>query len=223
MKICILIPAHNESETIGSLVGAVKERGLDVVVIDDGSGDNSGEIAKEKGAHVIRHEQKQGKGASLSEGFKYILKQNYTGVITMDGDGQHDPDDLDFFFKAASESNAGVIVGNRMHNAKKMPLVRYLTNRFMSFIISFVCHQSIKDTQCGYRYIRSDVLRSIKLNCNDFEIETEILIKAAKKNYIITSVPVQTIYRSEKSSINPIKDTIRFFKYFFSELWTSKN
>lgn len=218
IRICVLIPVLNESGTIGSVVSGVRVRGLDVVVVDDGSTDNSGAIARQDGATVIRHEARKGKGQSLRDGFQYVLEHGYEGVITMDGDGQHDVSDLDKFLQLISEKRPGVIVGNRMANPKGMPLVRYLTNRFMSFLISSACGQNVPDTQCGYRYISAAVLREVPLASDDFEIETEMLMKSAKHGFHVDSVPVMTIYRNEESKIHPLKDTVRFIKYFSKEI-----
>ena len=90
----------------------------------------------------------------------------------------------------------------------------------MSSLISFACRNSIADTQCGYRYINCDILKQIQFSSDDFEIETEILMKAAKKGYPIYSVPIKTIYRDEKSKIHPFKDTIRFVNYFIKEIFS---
>ncbi len=221
MKICILIPVYNESKNIGSVVAAVRNLKFDVVVVDDGSTDNSGAIALKNGAKVIRNDQKNGKGYSLQKGFEYIIKQGYDGVIIMDGDAQHATEDLELFTGEANIHPQSIVTGNRMKNAKGMPLVRYATNRFMSFLISWACHQSVADTQCGYRYIGADVLRNINLRCNSFEIETEMLIEASRKGYKIYSVPIRTIYGDETSHIHPVKDTIRFFNYFIKEVFFS--
>ncbi|MBI5149377.1 MAG: glycosyltransferase family 2 protein [Candidatus Omnitrophica bacterium] len=217
-RICVLIPVLNESRTIAEAVGAVRARGLDVVVVDDGSTDNSGPIARGAGAFVIRHDQRRGKGGSLRDGFRHILQKGYEAVITLDGDGQHDPVDIDQFTQLAGRISPGMIVGNRMATPRGMPPVRYLTNRFMSLLISWACRQNIPDTQCGYRYIHRDVLREVPLSCDDFEIETEMLMKAAKRGFQIHSVPILTIYRNEESKINPVKDTVRFIAYFSKEL-----
>lgn len=218
MKICVIIPVYNEADTIGSLVDAIKKKGLDIIVIDDGSTDNSGKIAFGCGAEVIKHGTRKGKGASLKDGFRYVLERDYEGAITMDGDGQHDPQDLDAFLSAINQHGVCVINGNRMNNVHNMPFVRRKTNQFMSFLISSVIHFRIPDTQCGYRYIHRSILKQLQLVSNDFEIETEILMKACKQGFAIHSVPVKTIYRNEKSKINPAKDTWRFFKYFIKEL-----
>lgn len=218
MNICIVIPANNESYTIGFLAESLSKKGFDVVVIDDGSKDETGVIAQEKGAIVIRHNEKKGKGYSLREGFQYALDRDYDAVIIMDGDGQHEVSEIDRFLVEAQKNKRCVIVGNRMVNTKGMPFVRYCTNRFMSWLISLTCGQSIADTQCGYRYIHCDILKAIDLTSRDFEIETEILMKACQKGFKVRNVPIKTIYRNEESKINPFKDTIRFFTYFIKEI-----
>ena len=222
MNICIVIPAHNESCTIGFLVESLSRRGFDVIVVDDGSTDETGVIAREKGAIVIRQDKKQGKGYSLREGFRYALEHDYEAVIIMDGDGQHDVSGVDRFLIEAQKNKISVIVGNRMVNSKGMPFIRYCTNRFMSWLISSACGQSIADTQCGYRYINCEILKQLDLTSRDFEIETEILMKACQKGFKVRNVPIKTIYRNEESKINPFKDTVRFFAYFIKEICSLK-
>lgn len=218
MRICVVIPVHNEEQAIGRVVATLRAKNLEVLVVDDGSADKSAAIAAMQGALVFQNSVRQGKGKTLQRGFREAVQRGYDGVITMDGDGQHDPQDLEKFWPRISATPGSVIVGSRMDNAQGMPLVRYLTNRFMSWIISLVCHQRIADTQCGYRYISAEILRQLSLTANDFEIETEVLIKASKKGYKIFSVPVKTIYGDEESKISPWKDTVRFFKYLWREL-----
>lgn len=222
MKICVVIPAHNESQAIAEIVNGVKQKGLDVLVIDDGSQDDSGAIARRQGATVITNQVKQGKGLSLQRGFQFVLDHGYDGLIAMDGDGQHAVADLDKFLEKINSRPDSIITGTRMTDSRGMPLVRYLTNWVMSSLISGICHQSIPDTQCGYRYISCEVLRDIRITSRDFEIETEVLIKSSKRGYQIFSVPIATIYRNEKSKINPLKDTVRFFAYLLRESFSSK-
>lgn len=222
MNICVIIPANNEAQNIARIVGELRQKGFDAVVIDDGSTDGTGGIAHASGAFLIRLEQKNGKGFSLRQGFAFALKHNYDGVIMMDGDGQHAVTDMDRFLEVFRQHKVSIVVGNRMTEAKGMPFIRYCTNRFMSWLISLACRQKIPDTQCGYRYVSCDILRKIKLESNDFEIETEILMKTARQGFKIYSVPVKTIYRDEESKINPVKDTIRFIAYFLKEVFSSR-
>ena len=220
MNICILIPVYNEAKNIGTLVKAVSAKGLDVIVIDDGSSDGSGELARQQGAFVIRHIERHGKGHALQSGFECILERGYEALIIMDGDGQHAVDDLEKFLNHPYLTAKCVITGNRMHDPKEMPWVRFLTNHFMSFMISLACRQKIPDTQCGFRLIGRDVLKALEITCDGFEIETEILIKASKKGFPIYSVPIKTIYEDEESKISPLRDTFRFVKYFTKEIFT---
>ncbi len=136
-----------------------------------------------------------------------MLKNGYEALIAMDGDGQHSPSDIAAFVACYQNTNADIVSGNRMHNPKGMPLVRLATNRLMSWLISLICRQHIPDTQCGFRLIKTKVLQAIKLESSDFEIETEVLIKASKKGFKIASVGIQTIYRDEVSKIQPVRDT----------------
>jgi len=140
----------------------------------------------------------------------------------MDGDGQHAPGDLGAFLEMIAKAPDSVIVGNRLNNAANMPFVRKMTNRFMSWLISLACGQPIPDTQCGYRYLGMNVINTVRMSTKSYEIETEILMKSAKKGIKIFSVPVETIYRQEKSRIRPFRDTVNFIKYYVKELFSSR-
>lgn len=218
MKLCVIIPAFNESKAIGGIVNTIRKLGLEVLVIDDGSADNTAEIASSCGATVIKNKVNKGKGAALAMGFHYALDKAMEAVITMDGDGQHSPEDIAVFLKTIPDLNSGIIIGNRMSKNRNMPLVRVLTNKFMSRLISLIIKQEIPDTQCGFRLIKNEVLRVLDLRTCKYDTESEILIKAARSGFKINSVPINTIYRGEKSKINPLIDTIRFFKLIISEL-----
>jgi len=219
MKIAIVIPAHNEARNIGPLVRSVRALGYDCIVIDDGSVDKTDVLAAEAHAVVLKTNAKSGKGNALKMGFDHVLRHDYEALIAMDGDGQHSPSDIAAFVACYQATGADIVSGDRMKDPQGMPMVRLATNRFMSWLISLFCHQHVPDTQCGFRLIRTNVLRSIKLESSDFEIETEVLIKASKKGFKISSVGVQTIYRDEVSKIQPMRDTLRFIAYLWRELW----
>jgi len=211
MKTCVLIPAYNCSASIGNLVLKIKSMGLDAVVVDDGSRDSTGDIARREGATVIEHKTNEGKGLSMRDGFGYILdKTPCDTVITMDGDGQHDPGEIKKFLKKAAAGTEGMIVGNRMGSSRSMPFLRYLTNRFMSFLLSVLCGQRIEDSQCGFRLIKRACLQSIKIDSKYYDVESEMLVRASRKSFRIASIPVKAIYKGEVSRINPLLDTVRF-------------
>lgn len=218
MKLCAVIPVYNESKAISNVVTQVRQQNLDVIVIDDGSSDNSADIARNCGAIVLKNITNQGKGASLIQGLNYVLNNNFDAAILMDGDGQHLPQDIPLFLQKYEATNAPLIVGNRMQNTKSMPPVRYLTNKFMSWIISKVANQDITDTQCGFRFITKDLISKIKFTTRRYETESEMLIQAANLGYKIESIPVQTVYRGEKSQINPFLDTLRFIFFIVRHL-----
>lgn len=221
MRISALIPSYNESKTIGLLVKEIKGQGLDVIVVDDGSVDRTAEIAKMAGADILRHQENQGKGASLKDGFHYVLNKNYDAVITIDGDGQHSPGDISQFIQAAGRPEIDMVVGNRMHFSKGMPLIRWLTNNFMSFLLSLICWQYIPDSQCGFRLIKKRVLEELSFTTANYEIESEILIAMRNKGFKTKFIPIQTIYAKEGSQINPIVDAIRFFRFLLKSLCPS--
>lgn len=218
MKTCVIIPAYNEESKIALLVNAVRGAGFDVVVIDDGSQDRTSSVAGAAGAHVIRSEINKGKGSSLLKGFRYALKNGYDLIITMDGDGQHLPGDIQHLLDCAYVSRASLVIGNRMNTPHTMPLLRKVTNRCMSRLISLLTRQNIPDTQCGFRLIKRVVLENVHLATSNYETESEILIKAARQGFIIASVPITTVYGDEKSNIHPIRDSYRFIALIFDQM-----
>jgi glycosyltransferase involved in cell wall biosynthesis len=223
MKICVIIPTYNEARAIANIVKKIKQHELDVVVVDDGSYDNTSGIAEDSGAVVLRNPINEGKGASLIKGFHYALERDFDAVITMDGDGQHIPEEIPYFIRLAKYSDSAVLIGNRMLKVKDMPLIRVFTNKFMSWFISSLTRQKIPDTQCGFRLIKKEVLKKIRLETRKYETESEIIIKTARLGYKIESVPINTVYNSEKSQINPFVDTLRFIKFISRELWTTRS
>ena len=203
---------------IGQVVTHARKIIDDVVVIDDGSRDNTAQIAQDAGAYVIKHEINKGKGAALQTGFQYVIDRGYDAVITMDSDGQHDPDDIPGFLATVEKIGSGIIIGTRMGDISTMPLIRRCTNKLTSFSASILARQKIEDSQSGFRLITTDVLKTVRLETAGFETESEILIKASKAGFRITSVPIKTIYGEEKSKIKPMRDTYKFLRLLFRSL-----
>jgi len=217
MRTCVIIPTYNESKEIAGLINQIIKLGLEVIIIDDGSKDDTAKKAALSGAKVLRNESNIGKGASLIKGYSFAIAQGFDAVISMDGDGQHSHLDIITFIQKAETSLGAVIVGNRMTMTKGMPYLRILTNRFMSRLISSITKQYIPDSQCGFRLIKKEVLKNVGLATSKYETESEILIKAARLGYKIESVPIKTIYSGQKSQINPVIDTLRFFRFIILE------
>ncbi len=211
-RYCVVIPAFQAQKTIGDLVRRTRQLGLTVLVVDDGSRDKTASIASEQGALVLSHLKNRGKGRALRTAFQYAVREQYDGVITMDSDGQHVPEDISKLILAGERQHAALVLGNRMEQAQQMPKIRRVTNRVMSWIVSRLVRQSIPDSQCGFRLIRKEVLAQISLRSERFEIETEVVLSALSKRWKTISVPIATIYRAdERSHIRPIRDAFRFF------------
>lgn len=213
MKFACLIPSYNEQETIGKLVRVVRQKDLDCLVVDDGSVDDTARLARDNGAEVVMNQVNLGKGASLRKGFEILKNRDYAAVIVMDADGQHLSEDVDSFLHRYEKTRAGIVVGNRMHRPEGMPVIRWMTNVFMSWLISAICRQRIPDTQCGFRLVSMEALRALDLKTDRFEIESEMLIEAARAGFRIESVSITTVYEGQTSAIHPWKDTVRFFRF----------
>ena len=210
-RYCVLIPAVDAAETIASLVQRAKAHGLPVVVVDDGSTDRTAALASAEGALVISHLRNEGKGRALRTGFEHVRRAGYDGVVTMDSDGQHDPAEIPQLIGAAEHQYAALVLGNRFADGYVMPAVRRLTNRVMSGLISLLIRQRIPDSQCGFRFIRKEVLETVPLRSRLYEIETELLIGAARHRWKIVSVYIKSIYEPrQKSRIQPVRDAARF-------------
>ena len=182
-------------------------------MVDDGSTDATAERARSSGVDVVIHPQNRGKGESIKTGLRYWLERGSEYVVLLDADGQHLPEEISRFVdSAASESNAKIFIGSRMNDISAMPLVRRIVNRYMSGKISRVCGQQIPDTQCGFRMLHRDIIPEVLSGASRFEYETEMLIIASRKGHRVASVPITTVYSDEVSSINPVRDTMRFFK-----------
>ncbi|MBF0245882.1 MAG: glycosyltransferase family 2 protein, partial [Planctomycetes bacterium] len=184
---------------------------------DDGSHDETARIAAEAGAEVIRHPLTLGKGAACRSGFHAAIRIGCDAIIMLDGDGQHDPGEIDNFVAAALRHGGVpcIILGNRMGETRDMPWIRRLTNRTLSGLISFLARQRIEDSQCGMRLIHREILERVDYENNRYDAESEILVRASRAGYPIHEVPIQTIYGNEYSKINVYWDTLRFIRFFF--------
>ena len=218
MTPCVVLPAYNEAENIRDVIRAIKALHLDVLVVDDGSEDETYLVAAKEQAYLIRHPRRTGKGASLKDGIDYAIRNGYNTIITMDADGQHDASDIPAFLNKVNETGSSVVVGNRMDNPIDMPVIRILTNKFMSFIISGICKQKIPDTQCGYRLFKKEAFKEFQIETQKFEVDSEVLIKIAQRGEKIESVPIRSIYADEVSKIRPIRDSFRFILFLF-KIW----
>ena len=208
-----VIPAYQDEKHIGDIVRRTCERLDHVLVIDDGSSDQTAQRARQAGAEVIVHDQNRGKGEAIKTGLGHWLNRDVTWVSLLDSDGQHLPEEIDrFMAAAASATRPTFFVGTRMNNLAGMPFIRRVVNCYMSRRISRLCGQKIPDTQCGFRMLDRQLIPELLGGGDRFDYETEVLIIASRKGYQIESVPITTVYTDQVSKIRPVRDAVRFFK-----------
>jgi glycosyltransferase involved in cell wall biosynthesis len=212
----VVIPSFNAARHLAAVVENTARYvpHSHIIVVDDGSTDDTFDTAKTTGAVVVRHAVNQGKGAALKTGLNKAIEMGLAFAITLDADGQHNPDEIPRFLECQLATDADIIVGNRMAEVKNMPGDRVFANKATSLFVSLRTGVKVPDSQNGYRLIRTATFKKLEpvLKAVKYEAESEILIKAAKAGARIESVPVETIYASEASSVNPWIDTGRFLR-----------
>jgi len=218
MYVCLLLPAYNEAKTIDRIIREASEFVHDILVIDDGSIDQTTQIAEKAGGKVITHRTNLGKGMALRTGFDYISQKDYDLIATMDSDGQHQPSDLPRFIDHFKNNQSDILIGARIHNRFEMPQHRRLNNWLVSSVGSALCGQKVKDFQSGFRLIRAEVIKSIELHTERYETESELLIKAGRIGFKIQSIPINTIYNAEVSNIKPLREMWLFTKLLINSL-----
>jgi glycosyltransferase involved in cell wall biosynthesis len=177
--------------------------GLDVLVVNDGSGEDVNKICESIGVYCLDLGRNFGKGYALKEGFKWGLERDYEIFITLDGDGQHNPKHIPEFLKLSESFD--IVIGSRRKSIKKMEFKRWLSNRITSSFISVMTGRRIEDSQSGYRMIKAEVLKRVNLKRNRYDAESELLVKAVWMGFKVGFVPIDVI-RSEKSFIQPFRD-----------------
>jgi glycosyltransferase involved in cell wall biosynthesis len=209
-----VIPCLNESASITALVAAVSGRLSSVLVVDDGSADGTARLAKDAGAVVLRHAKNLGKGAALQTGLAHALESGFEWAVTLDGDGQHAPEDLPALFRRAELTGAKMVIGNRMGEAQKMPWLRRSVNRAMSKIISRRAGKFLPDTQSGFRLIHLPTWATLLLEAEKFEVESEMLLAFLAAGERVEFAPVQVLRSNRASHICPLADTLRWLAWW---------
>ena len=222
MKICAVIPAFNDESTISRVVEETRRQIDHVVVVDDGSTDDTSRLAEGAGAHVIRLSKNRGKGNALRVSFRYALAHEFDAIITLDADLQHDPSEIPKFIKSYTTHKSNLVIGNRLQDKEKIPRIRYGPNRIGTYTFSWLIGQAVKDSQCGFRLYDRAVMANIYILNDGFEAEADILLRAGKRGYKIDFVPIKPIYFSNhqhRSYYRPVKDTFRISIIFLRNLF----
>jgi glycosyltransferase involved in cell wall biosynthesis len=218
--IAVVIPAYNAEMKLESVLSKILTiiPKRQVIVVNDGSTDETGARAEQMGVQVVRHLQNRGKGAALKSGFDHAFAMpQIQAVITLDADGQHAPEHLPEFIRAFRATPVNLIVGCRLLRWPPMPLFRVVSNRIASALVSWRLGVKIPDSQSGYRLHTRKLLEQVVLRTNGYEMESELLIAAVRAGMTIGFIPITTIYSGETSHIRGGRDVWRFIKMWFAQ------
>jgi len=216
----ILIPAFNEAATIADIVRRARRHG-EVLVIDDGSTDGTGALAVDAGARVLRRERRRGKGEALRHGLREALARGVECVVTLDGDGQHDPDEIPRLLAASAQVPDALVVGGRLFGLGPglMPSGRLAALRVAGFFIDWLTGAAVTDTQSGFRVYPVSLIAALPPRRGGFVLETEMLIRAAAAGWRIVEVPVRAIHFEERRSrFRPLRDGIAVGAYLAAHI-----
>jgi glycosyltransferase involved in cell wall biosynthesis len=201
MKFVTIIPAYNEEKAIKSVVRCALKY-CDVLVVDDGSSDNTYNLAKNTGAKIVKHEKNMGKGAAIKSGLKESLNNDYDVLVLLDGDGQHNPDCIPSFISRMD--NNELVIGSRFKkgNPENMPVWRKLSNKITTNLIKFVTGYRLTDSQSGFRAMsRNAAGLFLDIKYDDYVYESEMIYRAAKHKIKVSEAPIPCTYGNEKSYV----------------------
>ncbi len=202
----IVVPIFNEAASVGAVVARARRHGP-VIVVDDGSTDASDAVARSAGAEVLRHGRRQGKGAALRTGVDMAIARGAAEILTLDGDGQHDPDEIPLLLEEARHNPRAVVIGGRLHLPGVIPPGRMNALRVAGFFINWLTGTYVQDTQSGFRLYPAALFRDVTLRRGGFVLESEILLAASWAGYDIREVPVTaTDHTARRSRFHPVRD-----------------
>ena len=217
MRVAIVIPAYNEASTLRDVVVRALPHADTVIVVDDGSTDATTASVAGLPVALLRHAQNEGKAASLWDGFEAALAAGADLVVTLDGDGQHRPEDVPRLVAAAQQNPSRIVIGARTGRRERAPAERRMANGVADFFVSWAAGHAIADTQSGERAYPVALLRSVIASDGvrhdrtaSFTLESEMLIVAARLGYETVAVPIASIYLSNRAShFRPVRDIAR--------------
>jgi len=210
----VVIPAYNEAETVRDVAMRVRQQCANVVVVDDGSTDSTFRAVAGLDVTVLRNEENCGKAGSLSRGFEHALAHGAIGVITLDADGQHAPEEIPSFVKQSLDDPNAFLIGARRRDQRRASFWRYMANRIADFWIGWAAGQPIEDSQSGFRLYPAQLLRDVTLNHDQkhgFVFESEILIEAVRRGWACQNVSISVRFRAgpRPSHFRPVLDIAR--------------
>lgn len=210
----VVIPAYNEAATVRDVAMRARQQCSHVIVVDDGSTDGTAEALADLDVILLRNEKNLGKAGSLCRGFERALAGGATGVITLDADGQHAPEEIPLFIKQSLDDPGAFLIGARRRDQRKTSFWRYGANRVADFWIGWAAGAPIEDSQSGFRLYPATLLRAIDVpheRSRSFVFESEILIEVARRAMAIRNISITVMPRSGPcpSHFRPVLDIVR--------------
>ena len=225
IKCCVIIPTYNNNKTLEIVIKNVLRFTKNIIVVNDGSTDNTNDILKNfENFEIISYSKNKGKGFALKTGFKKAIEFGYKYAITIDSDGQHNPDELPIFLNEIVKNPNSFVVGIRNLKQENMPQKSGVANRISNFWFNFFTDTNLEDTQSGYRLYPLEVVDKLNLFTNKYEFELEVLVKGSWKGAKIIPVSINAYYPPKEERVThfrPFKDFARIsiLNTFFS-IWT---
>jgi len=205
MKIIAVIPCLNEEQFVGDVVAKALKHVDKVIVVDDGSTDATATIAKNAGAEVISHAARRGAGAATRSGFEAAIKLGADIVVTLDGDGQHNPAEIPLLLQPLLQRQADLVIGSRfIEHATNIPFYRKFGVDIITWMYNLGSKVKVTDAQSGFRAHSRKLLESVAITHDDFSFSIEVLVKARRKGFRIKEVPISCLYHDQGSTSNPI-------------------
>jgi glycosyltransferase involved in cell wall biosynthesis len=208
----VIVPAYNEAKNIGEVLHAIIPYTDNIIVVDDGSEDNTTEEARKVSLNIIvvRHEMNKGKGGALRTGCDEAVRRGAKILALMDSDCQHLAEDMQKLVSKLIEGNFDIVFGIRKFN-RNMPLLMKFGNQLLTFLVNIFSNTNLADTQSGLRVFTSMAYEKIKWRENNYSVETEMILNVGKNNLKYEIVGIQTIYREKYKGTNIIDGLAIFF------------
>ena len=215
MKPAIIIPVYNHQQHIGEVIRQALQLGLPIFVVDDGSTDSTSKIIKTfSGIHVLHHHVNRGKGAAILTGFRAVLQNGCDFAITLDGDGQHLPEDVPSLLQASRDNKRCIVLGKRqgMEGRKNVPWTSRFGRKFSNFWVWISGGPMLADSQSGFRLYPLPESLNLDVQARRYQFEVEILVKAREQGIHILEVPVQVVYQKKGERVSHFRPWLDFLR-----------